>query len=104
MLLYRFYVAICIHVAPSASLLLISIPEITWMCSKPDCGDHTVLQEIEVLAAQVSCDGSVLLKIEAYLIHTLLVEGGRISAGLEPTVRFGAYGIRLDRGRSERSC
>jgi hypothetical protein len=45
-----------------------------------------------------------LFKVETYLVHTLLVEGDRISAGLEPTVRFGAYGISPGRGRSERSC
>ena len=103
MLLYRLHVRICMHVCPSTSLLLIGIPKIIWMGGEPSCGSKTIFQEIEVLPAQVAGDGSILLKVETYLIHTLLVPARRVATYLEPAVRFGTYRIGLSR-RNEWSC
>ena len=60
-LLHRFRVRIRMHVRPASSLLLVGIPEISWMGGEPSCGSETILQEIEVLSAQVACGGAVLL-------------------------------------------
>jgi hypothetical protein len=91
------------HVCPSTSLLLIGIPKIIWMGGEPSCGSETIFQEIEVLPAQVTGDGSILLKVETYLIHTLLVPARRVATYLEPAVRFGTYRIGPSR-RNEWSC
>ena len=102
-LLHRFRVRIRMHVRPSTSLLLIGIPEVFWMGGEPSCGSETVLQEIEVLPAQVACGGAVLLEVETYVIHTLLVPAHGVATYVEPAIRFGPYRICLIR-RSEWSC
>jgi len=94
-LLYRFRVGIRMHVRPATPLLLIGIPEVFWMGGEPSCGSETIFQEIEVLSAQVACGGSVLLKVETYIIHTLLVPAHRVATYVEPAVRFGTYRIGL---------
>jgi hypothetical protein len=102
-LLYDFRVRIRMHVHPASSLLLVGIPEIFWMGGEPSCGSETILQEIEVLSAQVTCGGSVLLKVETYVIHTLLAPAYRVATYIEPAVSFGTYRVGLG-SRSEWSC